>query len=92
MGAELDWCVYLVLCADGTLYCGITKQPAARLAAHQAGKGARYTRARGAVAMRVLSSGWSHSQALKEENRIKRLRREQKWALWEAAQPVPRGC
>src|SRR5207248_4947126 len=40
------WCVYLLRCADGTLYTGITNDLARRLAAHRAGRGARYTRGR----------------------------------------------
>src|SRR5690606_27845254 len=43
----LVWTVYLVRCADDTLYCGITNDLAGRLAAHEAGKGAKYTRGRG---------------------------------------------
>ena len=81
MGAELDWCVYLVLCADGTLYCGITKQPAARLAAHQAGKGARYTRAH--RPLRVLASRAypDRSSALRAEWQLKQLPRARKLAF-----------
>lgn len=81
MGAE-NWCVYLILCADESLYCGATNRPNERFQAHQAGKGARYTRIRKPVAMRVLSDGLSKSNALKQEIAIKRLRAPQKRALW----------
>src|SRR5664280_166142 len=42
-----DWFVYIARCSDGTLYIGITRDVAARIAAHNAGRGARYTRGRG---------------------------------------------
>ena len=41
-----SWCLYLLECEDGSLYCGITNDIGRRFAAHLAGKGARYTRAR----------------------------------------------
>jgi putative endonuclease len=44
--AAKSWCLYLLECADGSLYCGITNDLARRYAAHCAGKGARYTRSR----------------------------------------------
>ena len=40
------WCLYLLECEDGSLYCGITNDLPRRFAAHCAGKGARYTRSR----------------------------------------------
>ena len=43
--------VYMVRCTGGQLYTGWTNDPAARLRAHQSGKGARYTRAKGAAAL-----------------------------------------
>lgn len=82
------WCVYLLLCADGSLYCGITNRPAERFAAHCAGKGARYTRARGAEEMRIVCTGLSRSGALREEIRIKKLPRAAKLALWAAGSPL----
>ena len=42
----MTWTVYLVRCADRSLYTGIARDPARRLAAHNAGRGAAYTRAR----------------------------------------------
>lgn len=47
----MNWLVYLIECADGSLYCGITNRPIARFAAHQQGKGARYTKMRGVKQM-----------------------------------------
>ena len=43
MNAE-NWRVYLILCENGALYCGISNRPQERFAAHLAGKGAKYTR------------------------------------------------
>lgn len=40
------WCVYLLRCADGSLYCGITNELKARIATHNKGRGAKYTRSR----------------------------------------------
>lgn len=77
------WHVYLLLCADGSLYCGICKNPAQRWAAHQNGSAARYTRARGVIAMRLIHQHLSHSQALQTEYRIKQLKRPAKWQLWQ---------
>lgn len=42
----MNWVCYLLRCADDTLYCGITNDLAKRLAAHNAGEAAKYTRAR----------------------------------------------
>ena len=51
VGSAKHWYVYLVRCADGTLYCGIARDVAARIRAHDAGKGARYTRGRGPLTL-----------------------------------------
>jgi putative endonuclease len=42
-----QWVVYLVRCSDNTLYCGVTKDLENRLVAHNAGKGAKYTKSSG---------------------------------------------
>ncbi|WP_416189793.1 GIY-YIG nuclease family protein [Neisseria sp. CCUG17229] len=81
MNAE-NWCVYLILCANESLYCGITNRPNERFQAHQTGKGARYTRIHKPIAMRVLSDGLSKSDALKQEIATKKLNAAQKRVLW----------
>jgi putative endonuclease len=81
MTVPSDWYAYLVRCADGTLYAGVTTDPQARFAAHQAGRGARYTRARGAVALAWVSPARDKSSAHKLEARLKRLPRRSKLAL-----------
>ena len=73
--------VYLLRCADGTLYCGWTVDLERRLAAHSAGKGARYTRSRLPVELAAAWAMESASAARREEARIKALPRRAKLAL-----------
>ena len=77
--------VYLLRCADGSLYCGWTTDPERRERQHQAGTASRYTRRR-----RPVEMVWTHpcsdrSDALREEYRIKQLSRAEKWALVRSA-------
>jgi putative endonuclease len=78
-------CVYLLHCADGSLYCGWTTDVARRLAAHAAGKGSRYTRSRRPVRLAAVIPVGDRSAALREEARIKRLPRAEKLRLIEAS-------
>lgn len=71
--ADGQWVVYLVRCADGTLYCGVTNDLESRLVAHNAGKGAKYTKSRRPVALACVSHGMAKGDAFKLEYRIKRL-------------------
>ena len=76
------WFVYLLKCADGSFYCGIAKNVEQRLALHESGKGARYTRGRGPLEIIwKLSNPLTHGEALKLERRIKRMTRKQKETL-----------
>jgi putative endonuclease len=70
--------VYMVRCANGHLYTGWTNDLAARLKAHQSGKGARYTRGFKAVSMVYYESLPDKSAALKREYAIKQLTKTQK--------------
>lgn len=70
--------VYIVNCADLSLYCGITTDPARRLREHQSGRGAKYTRAHGACGYAALWRAADRSHALQLEYRIKQLDRRQK--------------
>ncbi len=75
---EKTWVLYVLLCQDDTLYCGITNDLERRIAQHDSGKGARYTKGRGPV--KVLKS-WpavSMSAALKAERAFKKLTKEAK--------------
>jgi putative endonuclease len=81
------WYVYVARCADGTLYCGIARDVAARIAAHDAGTGARYTRGRGPLVVIATRRCLDKGRALRIEYRFKRLTRAQKEQLVAA----PRG-
>jgi putative endonuclease len=72
------WHLYLLECADGSLYTGVTTDVERRLAEHNSGKGARYTRSRLPVIMVASRAVGSRSQALRAEFAIKQLEREQK--------------
>jgi putative endonuclease len=75
------WFVYLARCADGTLYTGIARDVAARIAAHDAGKGARYTRGRAPLAVCATRRCSSKGDALRLELAVKRLSRIDKEKL-----------
>lgn len=77
----MAWFVYLARCADDSLYCGITNDVAARLAAHNAGKGARYTRTRTPIALAATRRCATKGRALQLEHRVKRLSRAHKERL-----------
>lgn len=67
------WFVYLLLCDDGSLYCGATNDPWRRFSMHQSGRGARYTRARLPLQLVFLEETEGRSAALRLEHAIKRL-------------------
>ncbi len=87
------WFVYIARCADGTLYTGIARDVAARIAAHDAGRGARYTRGRGPLTVCTSRRCNSKSTALRLEAAIKRLPRHHKARLTgHALQLLARRC
>jgi putative endonuclease len=88
-GAD-GWCVYLLRCADGSLYAGATNDLAARVARHSAGTGARYTRSRLPVRLVWSEPAAGRGPALSREAAVKRLRRGAKLALVSSA-PRTRG-
>lgn len=73
MAAGADWHVYIVRCADETLYTGIARDVEARIALHNAGRGAAYTRGRGPVRLVHREPAEGRSAALRREAAIKRL-------------------
>ncbi|WP_446424467.1 GIY-YIG nuclease family protein [Mailhella sp.] len=85
-GPVRTWSVYLLSCADGTLYCGVTTDVHKRLAMHngQRSGGARYTRGRRPVRLAACAGGMTRSEALRLEARIKKEPRERKTAVLEA--------
>ena len=75
--------VYLLRCADGSLYCGWTDDPERRLRAHNAGRGAKYTRSRRPVELVWLAACADREEAMSREWHIKRLPREEKLRMIE---------
>ena len=80
---EGNWYLYILRCGDGTLYTGITNDVEKRLAAHRAGKGAKYTRGRGPLELVYREVLLDHSTALKREHEIKSMTRQEKEKLIE---------
>ena len=78
-----SWFVYLLECADGSYYAGITTDVDARLAAHQAGKGARYTRGRGPFRLLAQRAYPDRAAASRAEWQLKRLPRQRKQAFFD---------
>ena len=75
----MSWFVYMLRCADGTLYTGVTNDVEARLNAHNHLKtGAKYTRARRPVELAYMEEVDSRGAAQKREAEIKRMGREEK--------------
>jgi putative endonuclease len=77
----VSWNVYLARCADQSLYCGIAVDVGARIAAHDAGRGARYTRGRGPLTVIAVRRCREKGIALSIEHAIKQLPRAEKLAL-----------
>ena len=75
------WSLYVVRCRDGSLYCGITPDVRARLDAHRAGRGARYLRGRGPLALVADIVVGDRAAASRAEYHFKRLPRPRKLAL-----------
>ena len=76
--------VYLLRCADGSLYCGWTNDLRRRLAAHNAGTGGKYTRSRRPVELVYWEHFATREEAMRREWHIKRLSRAEKLALIQA--------
>lgn len=77
-----DWHVYIVECADRTLYTGVAKGLAARVEAHNAGRGAKYTRGRQPVELVYSEAVPDRGSALKRELEIKKLGSDAKRQLF----------
>ncbi len=75
------WHVYILRCGDGSLYTGISPDVEARLQAHHAGKGARYTRGRGPFELVYQEPAGTQAEATRRERAIKRLTRQKKQDL-----------
>lgn len=75
------WFVYIVRCSDRSLYTGVTTEPKRRLAEHNEGRGARYTRSRGPVSLVYLERARDRGAALRREHEIKRMTAQAKKEL-----------
>jgi putative endonuclease len=82
--------VYLLRCGDGSLYAGSARDLGRRLAQHAAGRASRYTRSHLPVTLAWSRRVRTWSAALREEARLKRLRRAEKVALIAAVTAAPR--
>ncbi|MGZ9107272.1 MAG: GIY-YIG nuclease family protein [Micavibrio sp.] len=76
-----DWTIYILRCADNTLYTGITNNLQDRLKKHENGTGAKYTKGRGPFTLAYTEQLDSRSLALKREATIKSLNKSAKLAL-----------
>ncbi len=74
----MSWCLYLLECADGSYYAGITNDLKSRIKAHNDGLGAKYTRGRGPVKLLAQQAFENRSEASKAESAIKKLPKSQK--------------
>jgi len=74
-------CVYIVRCADGTLYTGYARDPDAREKVHNSGRGARYTSGRRPVVLVYRETCKSRGDALRREHQLKRWSRRRKEVL-----------
>lgn len=88
----MTYWVYILRCADGTLYTGCTNDLSHRLAAHNAGKGAKYTRSRRPVELVYREEVPDKSAALRREAAIKGLSRGEKLALIQRLENAPQPC
>ena len=87
-GGATEWSVYILRCADGSLYTGIAKDVDARIASHSSGRGAAYTRTRRPVCLVYRETGFTRSGALIREASIKRLPKSRKESMIQPPPPV----
>ena len=77
----MNWTVYILRCGDGSLYTGITNDLERRMAEHESGKGAKYTKGRGPLQLVYQEICQDRGLASKRENEIKGLDRKAKLRL-----------
>lgn len=78
LASQRLWFVYIIRCGDGSLYTGITTDVPRRLAMHESGKGAKYTRARGPLTLLGCEAHPDRSSASRAEYAIKKLSAREK--------------
>lgn len=84
----MSWYVYMLRCGDDTLYTGVSDDVEKRLAAHRAGKGAKYTRGRGPLELVYAEEQPDKSSALRRESAIKHLCRKNKLEMCKGWSPT----
>ena len=77
----MAFCVYILLCGDGSFYTGYTKDLDARTRLHQSGNGAKYTKSHQPITVAYAETFTSRSEAMRRERDIKRLSHQQKLDL-----------
>ncbi|MCF7695034.1 GIY-YIG nuclease family protein [Mycetohabitans rhizoxinica] len=85
----MTWHLYLIECADGSIYTGIAVDVQARFAKHQDGTGARYTRSHKPVRLLATFAMADRSSASRVEYHVKRLSASEKRALAQGRRPLP---
>ena len=86
--ARVEWVVYILECADRSLYVGVTNDLEKRVAAHTCGKGARYTRGRAPLVVRYVEEAATRGEAQRREAAIRRMTRSAKLALCDRSASV----
>ncbi|MEY8436691.1 GIY-YIG nuclease family protein [Atopobiaceae bacterium 24-176] len=86
-----SYSVYMVRCCDGSLYTGYTVDVPRRVAAHNAGSGARYTKSRRPVTLAACAAFPSRHEAMRAEALIKGLSRAEKLSLTDMFRQSPEG-
>ena len=86
---EGNYYVYLLLCSDGSYYCGYTDDPERRLAAHNSGKGAKYTRSRRPCRLVYTEQFGSKHEAMRREYFLKKLNHREREQLVRQAECRP---
>ena len=82
-----NWSVYLLKCADNSLYCGVTTDFKNRLARHNQGTASKYTRSRLPVACAAIRDDLTKSDAYKLEYRVKKSPKKKKISVLENWRP-----
>jgi len=86
------WQVYLLECMDGSFYTGVTNDMEKRIKAHKEGKGSKYVNLKGYKKLLVKKKCKSKSQALKEEHKIKQLKKYDKLSYFQNPKPQTQLC
>ena len=84
--ADPFWIVYLLKCSDNTLYCGCTNNLEKRINAHNAGKGAKYTKGRRPISLAACRQGLTKSEAHRLEYVVKRMPKKKKCGFLNSCQ------